>query len=161
MRLASSITCALALAAPLGAQAELYRWVDDRGVVNYSNIRPEGPQKVTQVDADSRVSTVPGLAPEDRARQRQLELEARVAQLEQALAEQRAREAWLAAQAPAYPPYYGGFSGYASVGYVSPAWWVPVHRHRFPSHPGFVPRPAFVPRTHVAVRPTPVRVVRR
>lgn len=156
MRRSPWIACALALAAPVAAQAELYRWVDDRGVVNYSNIRPEGVRKVTQVEEDSRVSTVPGPSPEQLAWQRQLELEQRLARLERELAEQRAREAMLAAQAyPAYPPFYGGYTGYAGFGYAVYPGWVPAHRHRFAA------RAAFPPRAHAVVRHAPARGMRR
>jgi len=153
MRLAPWIACALALAAPLAAQAELYRWVDDRGVVNDSSIRPQGVSKVTRLDEESgRVSTVPGLPPEQLARQRELELEARVARLEQELAEQRARAAAAAAQAyPAYPVVYAGYGGYAAY----PAYNYPAFRHRF------AVRAAFPPRAHAVVRHAPARGMRR
>jgi hypothetical protein len=105
MRIGPSYICALALAAPLAAQAEIYRWVDDRGVINYSSIRPAGVKQVTQIAEDSgRVSTVPGISQELIARQRELELEARIQRLERELYEQRARDA-MAAAAPSYPAY--------------------------------------------------------
>jgi hypothetical protein len=150
MRIGPSFVCALALAAPLAAQAEIYRWVDDRGVINYSSIRPEGVKKVTQIAEDSgRVSTVPGIPPELVAQQRQLELVARIPRLERELYEQRARDAMAAAQAypayayPAYSPGYA-YAAYAAYGYP------------------FVAKRAFFPRrVHAVVRHAPVRGMRR
>jgi len=150
MRIGPSFVCALALAAPLAAQAEIYRWVDDRGVINYSSIRPEGVKKVTQIAADSgRVSTVPGISPELVAQQRQLELEARIQRLERELYEQRARDAMAPAQAyPAYsyPAYY---PGYAYAAY-------PVYGYPFVAKRAFFPR-----RVHAVVRHAPARGKRR
>jgi hypothetical protein len=151
MRIGPSIVCAVALAAPLAAQAEIYRWVDDRGVVNYSSTRPEGVKKVTQIGEDNgRVSTVPGLSQELLARQRQLELEARIQRLERELYEQRARDA-MAAAAPAYPQYPAYYSGYAAYPAYYPAYGYPIVGARA-AHPR---------RFHAVVRPAPVRVMRR
>jgi hypothetical protein len=147
MRPGPFIVCVLALAVPLAAPAEIYRWVDDRGVINYSSIKPEGVKKITQVSEDSgRVSTVPGIAPELIARQRELELEARIQRLERELYEQRARDAMAAAQSyPAYPyPAYS--SGYAAF----PAY--PVWGYRF-----VAARPVFPRHVHAVVRHAPVR----
>jgi hypothetical protein len=150
MRIRLRVVCALALAAPLAAQAEIYRWVDDRGVINYSSTKPEGVKKITQVAEDNgRVSTVPGISPELLAQQRQLELEARIQRLERELYEQRARDAMAAAQSyPAYPypAYYSGYGGYAAY----PAY--PLYGFRF------VPaRPIFPRHVHAVVRHAPVR----
>jgi hypothetical protein len=151
MRIGPSYICALALAAPLAAQAEIYRWVDDRGVINYSSIRPAGVKKVTQIAEDSgRVSTVPGISPELIAQQRQLELEARIQRLERELYEQRARDA-MAAAAPSYPayPYPAYYPGYAYAAY-------PVYGYPFVAKRAFFPR-----RVHAVVRHAPVRGMRR
>ena len=126
MRIGPSIVCALALAAPLAAQAEIYRWVDDRGVINYSSVRPEGVKKVTQIAEDNgRVSTVHGMSQELLAQQRQLELEARIQRLERELYEQRARDAMAAAQSypaypyPAYSPGYAAYPAFPVYGFGS------------------------------------------
>jgi nucleotidyltransferase/DNA polymerase involved in DNA repair len=160
MRIGPSIVCALALAAPLAAQAEIYRWVDDRGVINYSSVRPEGVKKVTQIAEDNgRVSTVPGMSQELLAQQRQLELEARIQRLERELYEQRARDAMAAAQSyPAYP--YPAYSGYAAY----PAF--PVYGFGFVAARPVFPRHvrAVVPHApvrHGPVRHAPVRGMRR
>ena len=152
MRIGPSIVCALALAAPLAAQAEIYRWVDDRGVINYSSVRPEGVKKVTQIAEDSgRVSTVPGMSQELLAQQRQLELEARIQRLERELYEQRARDAMAAAQSyPAYP--YPAYSpGYAAY----PAF--PVYGYRFVAARPVFPRHVRAVVPHAPVRHAPVR----
>jgi hypothetical protein len=47
---------ALTLAIAPTAQAETYKWVDERGVVNYSNTPPPGAAKASQKIAE-RVST--------------------------------------------------------------------------------------------------------
>jgi hypothetical protein len=154
MRIGPSFVCALAVAAPLAAQAEIYRWVDDRGVINYSSIRPEGVKKVTQIAEDSgRVSTVPGISPELVAQQRQLELEARIQRLERELYEQRARDAMAAAAYSSYP--YGGYSpGYSYSGYYPGYAYAtyPWYGYRFAAV-----RPVFPRHVHAVVRPAPVR----
>ena len=152
MRLGPSIVCALALAVPLAAQAEIYRWVDDRGVVNYSSTKPEGVKKVAQIAEDSgRVSTVPGISPELVAQQRQLELEARIQRLERELYDQRARDAMAAAQSyPAYPypAYYSGYAGYPA--YPIYGYGLVAARPVFPRHVrAVVPR---APVRHAAAR---------
>jgi hypothetical protein len=58
-RLALALVLA-ALAAPAGAQ--MYKWIDDKGVTNYGSTPPANARSVEKVD--ERVSTVPGLKPE-------------------------------------------------------------------------------------------------
>jgi hypothetical protein len=48
------------LASPAGAQ--MYKWVDDKGVTNYGNAPPDNARNVEKVE--ERVSTVPGQKPE-------------------------------------------------------------------------------------------------
>jgi hypothetical protein len=167
MRLVAPLACAFALLAPLAAEAELYRWVDDRGVVNYSNIRPEGVQKVAQLAEDSRVSTVPGVSADEAARLRQRELEARIERLERALDEARARGAAAVAPAvypyPAYDPWYAAYPAaypaYATVFYGAyyPAYFR-GYGYRFAGRPILPPRahPVGPPRVHPVGRPAPV-----
>ena len=156
MRLGPSIVCVLALAAPLAAQAEIYRWVDDRGVVNYSSVKPEGVKKVAQIAEDSgRVSTVPGISQELVAQQRQLELEARIQRLELELYEQRARDAMAAAQSySAYPSpaYYSGYAGY-------PAY--PLYGYGFVAARPVFPRHVRAVVPHAPVRHAAMRGMRR
>jgi len=50
----------LGLAAALPVDAQIYRWVDDRGVVNYANQRPESTNRAIRIDTqDSRPSVIP------------------------------------------------------------------------------------------------------
>jgi hypothetical protein len=50
----------LALATAESAPAQIYRWVDERGVVNYANRAPSDGRQVARVDArESRVSIIP------------------------------------------------------------------------------------------------------
>ena len=167
MRLVAPLACTFALLAPPAAEAELYRWVDDRGVVNYSNIRPEGVKKVAQLEEDSRVSTVPGVSADEAARLRQRELEARIEQLEQALYDARARSAVAVAPAvypyPAYDPWYAAYpAAYPAYATVLYGGYAPAFRgygYRFAPRPVFPPRvhPVFPPRVHPVVgRPAPV-----
>ena len=46
------LLCLLVLAAP--AQAQVYRWVDDRGTVHYSNSEPPPSAKARKLDIDAR-----------------------------------------------------------------------------------------------------------
>jgi hypothetical protein len=52
---------AFLLAAPLALQAQVYRWVDEKGTVHYSNEKPPSGTKVTVVNID----TTPGPASPD------------------------------------------------------------------------------------------------
>jgi Domain of unknown function (DUF4124) len=91
------------LAAALGstpATAELYKWVDANGVVNYGDKPPASARNVKALDESSRLSIVPGLPPETMQRERERAAESRVGQLERELQESQARER-AAAQAAA------------------------------------------------------------
>jgi uncharacterized protein DUF4124 len=72
MRMASgrlSMAFAILAAAAMPALAETYKWVDARGVVNYSN-KPPPAQAAKQVVVEERLSVVaadPSLAPAVRA----------------------------------------------------------------------------------------------
>jgi len=47
------------------ASAQVYRWTDERGSVNYGNKPPQNARNVSVVREDSgRVSTIPGMSPE-------------------------------------------------------------------------------------------------
>jgi hypothetical protein len=48
------------------AGADLYKWVDEKGVTNYGAAPPANARNVQKIDESSpRVSTVPGLKPEE------------------------------------------------------------------------------------------------
>lgn len=52
------IVCALAAAVP--ASAQVYRWVDNRGVINYASTPPGDGRAAVRIDQlDSRVSIIP------------------------------------------------------------------------------------------------------
>ena len=60
--LSAGVLLVAAAAAP--AYAQVYRWVDDRGVVNYANKSPSNMNGVARIDAyDTRLSIVHGSAP--------------------------------------------------------------------------------------------------
>ena len=68
--------------------AQLYKWVDDKGVTNYGSTPPANARSVEKVD-ESRVSTVPGQKPEEVQAGEKRALEQKVDQLERDLDAQR------------------------------------------------------------------------
>src|SRR5882724_5611940 len=87
-------------AAPLVTQATLYKWVDDQGVVNYSDAPPSGQKNATPLDeSTSSLSVFPGMSKDELARAREHDAQYRAQQLERELAELRART-----YMPAPPP---------------------------------------------------------
>jgi hypothetical protein len=76
---------ALAVLGPLAqpAGAQLYRWVDERGVVNYGDTPPANARQVTPLNPDkSGVSVVPGLSRDELDRARKSAEQARIERLE-------------------------------------------------------------------------------
>jgi hypothetical protein len=75
-----------ALAMPLFAHGQIYKWTDQQGVTNYGNKPPRNAANVTTLQAESNLSTIPLVVPRELPRQIQpadaLLLEARAAQLE-------------------------------------------------------------------------------
>jgi hypothetical protein len=60
MRLASIAVLAATLVAALPASAQVYRWVDSRGVIHYSDTAPANASQVTRLDlVESRISIIP------------------------------------------------------------------------------------------------------
>lgn len=101
--------------APLSAPAQLYRWVDAGGTVNYGDAPPPGARGVRAVGADSgSLSVVPGIAPEERERLRQRDEQRRLERLEREVEELRARELARASAPPevvvteVFVPVWGG-----------------------------------------------------
>jgi hypothetical protein len=119
-------------AAPVAAQAPLYKWVDERGVVNYGDTPPAGARKTSQLDeTTSSLSVVPGLSKEELAQMRERETQARVARLERELEDLRARDA-----RPAVPVYDTQPAAYVPA-YVQPLVVVrraPPRQAHFPVH---------------------------
>jgi len=91
------VVCALAAAVP--ASAQVYRWVDDRGVINYAAKPPGDGRPTVRVDRqESRISIIP-TAP-------------------------RGPRALLppAAALPPAAPSFPGFVDQATVGALTPEW---------------------------------------
>lgn len=106
---------ALAVLGPLAqpAGAQLYRWVDERGVVNYGDTPPANARQVTPLNPDkSGVSVVPGLSREEMDRAKKSAEQARIERLERevdALREQNRTRPTPPPPPPAaetYVPYY-------------------------------------------------------
>jgi hypothetical protein len=124
-----SVLLLLLAGAPMAAQATLYKWVDENGVVNYGDTPPSSTTQTTQLDeSKSSLSVVPGLSKEELAQMRERAAQARVERLEQEVAELRARAAT--------PPVYDT----APVAYA-PTYvplvvtrHLPPHRTRLPMH---------------------------
>jgi hypothetical protein len=85
------VPCVVAwLAAAPAAWAQVYKWTDERGSVNYGNKPPPNARNVTLVrEDDGRVSTVPGLSPEVMESQQNRADQRRIDRLERDLEAQR------------------------------------------------------------------------
>jgi hypothetical protein len=140
-RLAGLVGVALGLAvAP--AFADLYRWVDARGVVNYSNVAPHAVQARRIAETEPTVSVIPPpeRRPELQQSQREAALQRRIEQLEIELAELRRANA--AVVAYPYPAPVPAVTYSAPVVYPYPVYSWPIRGthggHRFkPRHPGY------------------------
>jgi hypothetical protein len=139
---------------PLAATAATYRWVDERGVVNYGDTPPAAARQVRQLDEEnSRVSTIPAPPRAQVERESDRLLRARVARLEEELDDLRRTRAAAAVPAPMYDPYYS--YGYASPvgvyapGYAAPLWW---SRSRTVHRPVHAPQKRSVGVRVIAVR---------
>jgi Domain of unknown function (DUF4124) len=137
---------AAAFAAPFAARADIYKWIDEKGVVNYTNIkRPAGVKNVERFE-EERISTVPAaVSSEQIAGRREVELHARVERLERELEAQ---------QAPTpigggYDPYYAGYASSPFPMFDYPLYGYPAfgpsgvfvgggHFRRFPNRPVIV-----------------------
>ncbi len=86
----SRCSSAVLMLLAMNASAEVYRWVDEHGIVNYGS-RPPAGSKARQVDADSaRVSVVPSpTKPPATASPEQAALRERLGKLESQLEEER------------------------------------------------------------------------
>jgi hypothetical protein len=136
---ALALRCALLAAAamPLAAAPATYKWIDERGVVNYGNVPPPAGRDVRRLDESaSRVSTIESVPPAQRAREDEFLLRARIARLEAELEAERLRRAVTPAPVPVYAPYLvpapvvaAPFAAYGVPFHWSRATWVhrPVH----------------------------------
>jgi hypothetical protein len=137
---------------PLANAAPTYKWVDERGVVNYGNNPPAAARQVRQLDEEAgRVSTVPAVPRAQLERENEHLLRARVARLEEEVDELRRARVAAPVVAPAFDPY---FAFPPPVAVVAPALNVPLHRLR----PRTVHRPLHPPlRGGASVRLTTIR----
>jgi hypothetical protein len=117
--------CAFCLAAPSPAQADVYKWVDERGVVNYGDRPPQRVKGARVLDLDAgSLSVVPGIPKEELERLRERDMQRRLQQLELEVEALRGREA---AGADSYPAPAEAdvdddfFYGYPVYGY-RPKW---------------------------------------
>jgi Domain of unknown function (DUF4124) len=110
-----------ALLAPLAAapaHAEIYKWVDDQGVVHYSNSRPADASRKAEVLVEDKISTYQSNAAELRAqadaaaRTRADNLARRVDYLERELAAQRQATQYAYAPEAAQPGYEANATPY-------------------------------------------------
>lgn len=141
------LAAALFATLPLHAQ-QLYRWVDENGVVNYGDQPPAKAKDARKVEADGRVTVVPGLTKEQMQRAAEID-QRRRAQAQKAEADRRASEqARAAAQAQAPAPQQQVVEQPADGRFVDGVWvpWGPRPPGLVPGQP--VPRPP--------VRPTPL-----
>ena len=142
-----ALAAALLTTLPLHAQ-QVYRWVDENGVVNFGDQPPAKAKDARRVEADGRVTVVPGLSKEQMQRAAEID-ERRRAQAQKAEAERRARDqARAAAQAQAPAPQQQVVEQPADGYFVDGVWvpWGPRPPGLAPGQP--VPRPP--------VRPTPL-----
>lgn len=124
---------------PLAATPATYKWIDDKGVVNYGNAPPAAARQVKQLDEEvSRVSTIPAVPQAQLEREKDFLLRARIARLEEELEAQRRAQAAMPVPMPVYEPYYAYpplIAGYAP-GYGVPYFWP---RPRFGHRPVHAP----------------------
>jgi len=110
-------------ALPLAVTAATYKWIDDKGVVNYGNAPPAAARQVKQLDDEaSRVSTIQSIPQAQRERENDFLLRARIARLEAEIEAQRRASTMLPAPMPVYDPYYAYppmIAGYAPAYGVS------------------------------------------
>jgi len=136
---------AAAFTAPPPVRAEIYKWIDEKGVINYTNIkRPAGVKNVERFE-EERISTVPAaVSSEQIAGRREVELQARVERLERELEAQQAATPI----GGGYDPYYAGYAPSPFPMFDYPLYGYPAfgpsfvvgggHFRRFPSRPVIV-----------------------
>lgn len=135
-RLLFAVLLGLALA-PASA-AELYKWVDEHGVVNYGDAPPAGARQVRALDEDrSSLSIVPGLSPEELERQRK--------SLEQARSERLQRELAELQRPPAPAPAPVAQTQDYTTWYPAYGYGYPLHRPHPPGHRPVKPMPPKLP----------------
>ena len=111
------------------AHAQTYKWVDERGVVNYSNTPP--PAKTKAQPVDDRISVYAS----DPSLPRAVAVEQRLAALEAEWLQRQRLMAYAAAATPPAPPAYDDYRIGSYYGpYIVPA----VAVRRPPRHHGSI-----------------------
>ena len=162
------------LAAPPLACADVYRWVDEKGVINLSNIPPKNAKIVQRFE--SPVNPAPAVQRDPPVRSREAELEARIERLERELEEARRASAMsVPAPPPVYEPvyYYPPVPAYVTYGYPVVVGGIGFNGlpagvfKGFPAGSRSIVRPVPLPAHHGAipmrphgVRPAPIGAVR-
>jgi hypothetical protein len=106
------VLLAALLALPVGAQAQLYKWVDEDGGINYGDTPPPKAKNVRPVSQGS-VSVVPGVSKDQMASMRKRDDQRRLEREQREADEARAAEKARAAAPPepqyadSYVPDYG------------------------------------------------------
>jgi hypothetical protein len=148
--LPACLACLAGAATP--ALAQVYKWVDERGVVSYGDQPPPGARGARPLDLTPGMqSVIPGIPREELDRLRERDTQKRLRQLEAEVEELRAREAARAAVAAVAAPT-------ETVRYVYPGYW-----NRWPGRPVH-PWPPITPPVTPPVAPpvaTPLPVVPR
>lgn len=154
----SLAACLLILTSPFQAQAEVYRWFDENGVVNYGDRPPQGARGVTALDLKPGIdSVIRGIPRDELERMRERDTQARLRALEAEVEELRAREAAQAA-APAAPANETVRAVYPVYG---PGWIGPgrggIGREKRPGPPYVRPQPLDPEQANRKLRPRPSR----
>lgn len=72
-----------ASAMPLVANAQIYKWIDEKGGVNYGHKPPANARNLTRLGSDDpKLSIVPGIPPQEMQAQRELSSRRRVEQFD-------------------------------------------------------------------------------
>jgi hypothetical protein len=155
----------LCLAVPALASADVYRWIDERGVVNYGDRPPpENAKGLRSLDLDlDGVNVIPAIPRAELDRLRERDLQRRLRQLEAEVEELCAREA-AEAIAPVVASPEPRFFGYP-VFWVGRSWKgrAETWREHRPAHPIHRPlpwldKPRFeLPPLSTGARPAPRR----
>jgi len=139
------LLCAALLAASPGVAAQLYKWVDGDGGVNYGDSPPSDARNVKAVGPVS-LSVVPGVPKEQMDAMRERDEQRRMAQLQRdELEDTRARAKANASPSPwpADEEQYAYDYGYYPVYGYGPPRGRPPYRHR--PRPARPPQPSLLP----------------
>lgn len=122
--------------------ADMYRWVDAKGVVNYSNVPPPATTGATRIaDTEPTVSVIP---PRERTPESQAAREAREAALVRRIGQLEDEIAQLK-RAAAQPPVYAAYPVPPAATYAEYAWPIAYPVYPWPIRPGRPHYPGFRP----------------